>query len=458
MHIAGHHRVNYTAQSGQGEPWPTAAILSFGIALPPHGVAQTQIGEWMATSLEDSLLETSSLGKRRAMSRFLRSLYANSGIEMRYSCCSDYLQPPTASRFAPGRSHDNAPTTAERMVIYAREAPPLGLTAARRAVEAYAAKSDINLANLLASITHLVVVSCTGFFAPGLDFAVARDLGLAPTVQRTLIGFMGCSAAFNALRSAYQIVRSQPEARVLVLSVELCSLHTQPNPTREQLVVYSLFADGAAACLVGQPQPGEGDFFQLEGFHTSTKPDTGDEMVWEIGDYGFTLQLSPKVPHHLAEIAPAALQALFADARPHFWAIHPGGRAIVDRLAQIFDLAPDQVAASRTVLRDYGNLSSATILFVLDELRRTLRQERQQAAIVHNGHTRAIHKNGIGAEARSPAGVAMAFGPGLVIEMARLAYVPVSLNTWLDDGRQTQAPSSIVHRPSSKEGMYGNTA
>ncbi|MEZ4727193.1 MAG: hypothetical protein R3E79_08685 [Caldilineaceae bacterium] len=326
MHIAGHHRVNQTAQSGPGEPWPTAAILSFGVALPPYGVAQTQIGEWMAASLEDSLPENSSLRKQRAMSRFLHSLHANSGIDMRYSCCPDYLEPPTTSRFAPGQPRAKAPTTAERMAIYAREAPGLGMMAAQRALAAYAAKSETPLPALLASITHLVVVSCTGFFAPGLDFVVARDLGLAPTVQRTLIGFMGCSAAFNGLRAAYQIVRSQPEARVLVLSVELCSLHTQPNPTREQLVVYSLFADGAAACLVGQPQPGEGDFFHLEGFHTSTKPDTGDEMVWEIGDYGFTLQLSPKVPHHLAEIAPAALQALFADNRPHFWAIHPGAR------------------------------------------------------------------------------------------------------------------------------------
>lgn len=290
--------------AGQEEPtarqgcWPDVAILALGVAVPSYGVAQEQIGEWMAASM----------GNGRVMNRFLHSLHANSGIEMRFSCSPDYLSPPTESRFAPGCPQDKAPTTADRMVIYTREAPPLGTSAARRAVTAYAEKNRVPIDEVLASITHLVVVSCTGFFAPGLDFVVARALGLAPTVQRTLIGFMGCSAAFNALRVAYQTVRSQPTARVLVVSVELCSLHTQPNPSREQLAAYALFADGAAACLVGQPQPEEGDFFRLESFHTSAKPATQDEMVWTIGDYGFTLHLSPKIPQHLADIAPIALQ------------------------------------------------------------------------------------------------------------------------------------------------------
>lgn len=385
--------------------WPPVALLAFGTALPPYKVAQADIGEWMATSL----------GPQSATGRLLRRLHASSGIAMRHSCSPDYLLPPAESRFAPGQPLANAPTTADRMAIYTREAPPLGTTAARHALSTYAAKSGKTLAHTLDSVTHLVVVSCTGFFAPGLDFVMARDLGLAPTVQRTLIGFMGCSAAFNGLRAAYQIVRSQPTARVLVVSVELCSLHTQPNPTRDQLAAYALFADGAAACLVGQPQPGESNFFQLEGFHTGTKPDTQEEMVWAIGDHGFTLQLSPRVPQHLTEIAPPALQTLFSADQPHFWAIHPGGPAIVDRLAEIFALEAAQVAASRTILRRYGNLSSATILFVLDELNRTLYQDITSAA--QPGQEDDQKK-------QSPrAGIAMAFGPGLVIEMARLSYV-----------------------------------
>lgn len=401
MDIAS-NQTDHTTPRLQSVSWPPVALLAFGTALPPYKVAQADIGDWMANSL----------GAQSATGRLLRRLHASSGIDLRHSCSPDYLLPPAESRFAPGQPLANAPTTAERMAIYTREAPPLGTTAARHALCAYAAKSGETLADSLAAVTHLVVVSCTGFFAPGLDFVMARDLGLAPTVQRTLIGFMGCSAAFNGLRAAYQIVRSQPEARVLVVSVELCSLHTQPNPTRDQLAAYALFADGAAACLVGQPQPGEGDFFQLEGFHTGTKPDTQDEMVWAIGDHGFTLQLSPRVPHHLAEIAPPALQALFGADQPAFWAIHPGGPAIVDRLAEIFGLDAAQVAASRAVLRRYGNLSSATILFVLEELSRTLRQDSTTAPRPTNGQVQP-----------PPAGIAMAFGPGLVIEMARLSYI-----------------------------------
>lgn len=424
MMFMGYHPVNARWQPAGNLQQPTVAMLAIGTALPPYGVAQSEIGEWMAQSL----------GKKAAAGRLLHSLHANAGIDWRYSCAPDYLLPPTESRFAPGQPLAKAPTTAERMAIYTKEAPPLGLAAAQQALTIYAEKSGAPLATVRDSLTHLVVVSCTGFFAPGLDFVIARDLNLAPTVQRTLIGFMGCSAAFNGLRSAHQIVRSDPHARVLVVSVELCSLHTQPNPGREQLAAYALFGDGAAACLVGQPAAEETSFFQLDAFHTSTKPDTQSEMVWAIGDHGFTLRLSPQIPQHLAALAPTALETLFTDERPDFWAIHPGGRAIVDRLAYIFALADADVAASREILRRYGNLSSATILFVLEELGRTLQQ--RSAAI-----------------AQPTAGVAMAFGPGLVIEMARLTYQPVaqpSLATVPQPVMATQAPGS-----NGKENSYG---
>ncbi len=423
MNIAGHsYQANGESPSSQPADQPAVAMLAFGRALPAYCAAQADIGEWMA----------SSLGSPSAIGRLLHSLHNNSDIDTRYSCCADYLQPAKESRFAPGQPLANAPTTAERMAIYTKEAPPLGTAAACDAVESYAQKCGTTPAELLDSITHLIVVSCTGFFAPGLDFVIARELKLKPTVHRSLIGFMGCSAAFNGLRSAYEIVRSQPTARVLLVSVELCSLHVQPNPTREQLIAYALFSDGAAACLIGQPQPEDKDFFQLEGFHTSTKPDTESEMVWAIGDHGFTLKLSPKVPHHLAEIAPTAVAAMFGDDQPQFWAIHPGGRAIVDQLAELFGLAPEQVAASRKVLRQYGNLSSATILFVLDELQRTLYQVSQQAVGTQtnghaeghlNGHRYGAMSGGSHDSPQAPIGVAMAFGPGLVIEMARLRYV-----------------------------------
>jgi len=372
----------------------SVAILSFGTAVPPYQIKQNEIAQWMGASF----------AQRPEMSRWLRRIFANAGVETRYSCIDTYNLPVEQSRFAPSRPPCEAPTTAERMAIYERESIPLGFAAAKQALRELAQATAESWEATLASITHLVMVSCTGFFAPGLDLAVARQLSLAPTVSRTLIGFMGCAAAFNGLRTADQIVHSHPQARVLVVCVELSSLHTQPTTDRENLVAASLFADGASACVVGSPTLRQGNFYVIEDFHTMVKPDTNDDMIWRIGDHGFVLRLSPQIPRHLTEVAPVALTRLFPADEPQFWAIHPGGPTIVNQLSAIFTLAPDQVAVSRAILRQYGNLSSATIFFVLDELRRTspLRSLR----------------------VRSQSGVAMAFGPGLVIEMARLSYVP----------------------------------
>jgi len=388
----------------------SVALLSFGTAVPKYKANQVDVGRWMAQSFVN----------RPELGRWLRGVFANAGVETRYSCIDDYLQPVAQARFAPGHALENAPTTAERMTIYEREATPLGVTAAQRALAELAAMTHSTVPAVTASITHLVVISCTGFFAPGLDLAIARHLVLPPTLGRTLIGFMGCAAAFNGLRTASQIVRSQPTARVLVVSVELSSLHSQPTTNRENLIAASLFADGASACVVGQPQLEQENIFLLDDFHSEIKPDTSDQMIWQIGDHGFTLRLSPRIPQHLAEVAPAALRRLFGEDEPDFWAIHPGGPAIVDRLVDVFGLAPTDVAASRAILRNYGNLSSATIFFVLDELRCTLGQKCQASA--------------------SQTGVAMAFGPGLVVEMARLTYIPMQAQSRQRSMKLQRAP------------------
>lgn len=374
-------------------PQQPISILALGTAVPSFRARQVDIAQWMIASFAE----------QPALGRWLRGLYASSGVETRYSCIDDFLQPVGRARFAPGQPLHQIPTTAERMAIYEREATPLGEAAATKALTRLSESTDTTLAEVTHSITHLVVVSCTGFFAPGLDLALVRRLGLNPGVERIVIGFMGCSAAFNGLRTATQIVRGQPGSRVLVVCVELCSLHIQPGTARENLISASLFADGASACVVGEAQPQWGDLFRLDNFYTQVKADSNEAMVWQIGNHGFALQLSPQVPKYLAEVAPAALQQLDPDQRVKFWAIHPGGPAIVDRLAEVFELTNDQVAASRSVLRRYGNLSSATIFFVLDEFRSQLQAQRQPQT-----------------------GVAMAFGPGLVIEMARLTYVQKS--------------------------------
>lgn len=368
------------------------AILSFGTALPPYQVKQNDVAHWMSASLTH----------HPEMSRWLRGIFANAGVETRYSCIDTYHLPVEQSRFAPGCSRDQSATTAERMAIYEQASVPLGVRAAQNALHELATTTEESWETILASITNLVVVSCTGFFAPGLDLALSRQLGLAPSVSRTMIGFMGCAAAFNGLQIATQIVKSRPQARVLIVCVELSSLHTQPTIERENLVAASLFADGASACVVGSSSLSPGNFYLIEDLHTLVKPDTADDMVWTIGDHGFILRLSPQIPRHLAEVAPAALAHLFVHDTPQFWAIHPGGPSIVNQLSDIFDLMPEQVETSRAILRDYGNLSSATIFFVLNALRQRLRTEQVQPQC----------------------GVAMAFGPGLVIELARLTYVP----------------------------------
>lgn len=391
------------------------ALLALGTAVPPYRVTQEAAVEWMARSFAG----------QPALGRWLRNLYANSGIETRHACVPDFIRPPELSRLAPGLNPADMLTTAERMLIYERESVRVGVAAARQALARYGQATDQGYPTVAKTVTHLIVVSCTGFFAPGLDIAIARQLDLAPTVERSLIGFMGCAAAFNGLRAAAQVVRGNPSARVLVVCVELCSLHVQPGADRENLISGSLFADGASACLVGEAAPGQGDLFEVEDFFTSIKPGTRSEMVWQIGNHGFVLRLSPRIPEHLAEAAPEAVGQLFGQgASPRFWAIHPGGRAIVDRLAKIFCLPPEQVAASRSVLRRFGNLSSATMFFVLNEIRQKL------------GH------EGSGADRIE--GVAMAFGPGLVIEMARLAYVPPTAPDGRNGHRAGEAVSRVV--------------
>ncbi len=377
-----------------------ASILALGTAVPPFKAAQQEIGEWMAEAFAG----------QRALQRLVRMAHRYSGIETRHGCTNDYHVPVAESRFAPGRSPAESPTTAERMEIYQRESVPLGTRAAQDALARYAQAAGKNLDDVAASITHLITVSCTGFFAPGLDFGIAQALHLAPTIARQHIGFMGCSAAFNGLRAAHDIARSQPDARVLVVCVELSSLHMQPSSERDLLVAASLFADGASAALVGWRAPGQPGLFELDGFHSQIKPDTADEMVWQIGDHGFSLRLSPRIPDHLAEVAPDALTGLFdGRERPAFWAIHPGGRAIVDRLADIYGLDAQAVASTYDILRRYGNMSSATILFVLDDLH----CRWQTGALTLDD----VNDN------PAQAGVAMAFGPGLVVEMARLRFV-----------------------------------
>ena len=307
-----------------------------------------------------------------------RRMTARNGIAHRFTVLT-----PEDCALAPGSFYNSgtSPGTAERMRRYAQAAPELALQA---------------IAGLPTTegITHLVVASCTGFIAPGLDQVIARRLGLAADVERITIGFMGCYAGVTALRTAGHIVRSQPTARVLVISVELCTLHMQETGELESLLAQGQFADGAAAALVS----GAGDGLML-GESISLNLDESDALItWTIGDTGFAMVLSGEVPGRIADaltgpevqerIAPGGAAEIAA------WAVHPGGRSILDAVERGFALPADKLAASRAVLHDYGNMSSATVLFVLHKLM---------------------------AE-RPASGIALAFGPGLALEGLRFGW------------------------------------
>ena len=347
-----------------------AFLNAIGTAVPPHDVHEAFVS-FAATLLPDD--------RRRLFARMAERC----AIEHRYSSLVPCADPagPTLDRdgfYRRGRF----PGTGARMARYEDAALPLALDAVRRLGDG--ARLD--------TVTHLIVTSCTGFHAPGLDLQLLAMLGLRPTVERTLVGFMGCYAAFNALKLARHVVRSEPDARVLLVNLELCTLHLQETPDLEQVLSFLLFADGCAASLVSAEPSG----LSLDRFHSELLPDTATLITWRIGDDGFDMMLSGRVPGAIAAGLTRAAPRILGDpgsAPPELWAVHPGGRSVLDAVQNALDLPPDALADSRAVLRAFGNMSSCTILFVLDRLLRTARP--------------------------GAAGIAMGFGPGLVAETLR---------------------------------------
>ncbi|MDO9709885.1 type III polyketide synthase [Paracraurococcus lichenis] len=277
---------------------------------------------------------------------------------------------------------DRFPGTGARMARYEAEAPAL----------AEAACQALGLEAEGPGITHLILASCTGFAAPGLDHWLIRRFGLPGTVERSVVGFMGCQAAINALKLAHHVVRSDRRARVLVLNLELCSLHLQPSAAIEQLLCFLLFADGCSAALV----TAEAEGLALEGFHAALVPEAADQITWRIGDGGFDMTLSGFVPLTLARALPDQAGAILAGARTEdidLWAVHPGGRSVLDAVMHGLDLPEAALDVSRAVLREHGNMSSATVMFVLERMMREA--------------------------SRGQRGCALAFGPGLSAETMR---------------------------------------
>lgn len=272
------------------------------------------------------------------------------------------------------------PGTAARMHLYEQHAPTL----AHRALDRLHLTDEER-----ARVTHVVVTSCTGLYAPGLDFEVMDYLGLRRTVERTVIGFMGCYAAMNALKVARHIVRSEPGAAVLVLNLELCTLHLQETQELEQVLSFLVFSDGCAASLVTAEETG----LALNSFRSVVIPETRDLITWKIRELGFDMLLSGRVPGEIARslrLSAADITGGRNAQEVDLWAVHPGGRSVLDAVEEGLDLRSDALESSRRVLECFGNMSSATVMFVLEQVMRR----------AQSGQT----------------GCAMSFGPGLTAE------------------------------------------
>ncbi|MBD8022891.1 type III polyketide synthase [Microbacterium gallinarum] len=360
-------------------------IVSIGTAVPTTRVAQTEARDLFATQP----------GVDRLTARLIRAAFDAAEIEHRHTVLAQLALsgapgPDDGTAFIDAERGLLRPTTGTRNDLYIRTAPALYAEAARVAM----ADAEIEAS----AVTHVVTVSCTGFFAPGPDYRLVRDLGLDPSVERYHLGFIGCAAAMPGLRLASRIAESDPAAVVLVVCVELCTLHIRPSADPQQIVAASVFADGAAAAVVtADPGAGREGGLELDRFSTALTSEGEADMVWTIGDHGFEMILSAEVPRIVGrEIRGAVDRFLAGEATPDVWAVHPGGRSVLDRVEAGLELPPTALDASRGVLRDYGNMSSATILFILE---RMLRDDS-----VADGARLA----------------ALAFGPGLTVESALL--------------------------------------
>lgn len=368
-------------------------IHGFGTAHPPDYITADE-GLGIARFLAGPDVRTST---------WLGPVYAHSGNDRRYLVLAgpvarDILNgtAETASPFLPSPERDGVgPTTAERMAIYAAEAGPLALRAAERAL----ATSGFSAA----SITHLITVSCTGFVAPGVDLALIEGLELRSTVERTHVGFMGCHGALNGLRVARAFADAHPSARVLLCAVELCSLHYFFGNTADKLVANAIFADGAAAIVGSASRENEGGEagsqarpWRLIASGSCLIPNSASEMRWTLGDHGFAMTLSRKVPGLIAANLRPWLEGWLGDhslkiSDIQSWAIHPGGPKILTAVEESLGLTSEALAPSRAIFAEHGNMSSPTVLFILDRLRRANRPR--------------------------PC-VALGFGPGLIAEGA----------------------------------------
>jgi len=357
----------------------TSFITAISTANPAHRIPQPSIAAFMLKTMQF----------KNGESRKLKTLFKASGINFRHSVLSDYGKTENFN-FYPEKEETKFPSTSDRLEIFRAHALPLSVQAAEGIF-----KQRDNISRN--DITHLVVVCCTGMYAPGLDIDLVKALGLNSSVHRTAINFMGCYAAFNAMKIADAFCKADENAKVLVICTELCSLHFQRPATDDNLLANALFADGSAAALV---ERNTNSNFQLElkGFHNDLAPDGKSDMAWTIGDLGFEMKLSAYVPDIIKRGIGLLTQTLLKKISSQFseirhFAIHPGGKKILEVIEQELGISKEQNRAAYRVLENFGNMSSVTILFVLQELCSDLNDQQEGDQIL-----------------------SFAFGPGLTLE------------------------------------------
>ncbi len=322
-------------------------LFNIQTCLPAYQLSQIELGHYMSEQYDFTEIEKAKL----------MLMYQRSGIDYRHSCLPDFhLAESQKELFI----NQEEPSVSKRMESYFKHALPLASKAAQGSLQEE-------------KISHLISVSCTGMAAPGLDLMLVETLNLPANIHRSSVNFMGCYAYFHALKIADAYCQSDPNACVLIVSVELCTLHFNKAKDTDQIAANLLFADGAAACLVSAKKPNHNSYFTIDSFYSKIVTQGKSDMAWSIHETGFLMTLSAYIPQILqSAIKPIIEEALLKNNTSitsiQHWGIHPGGRKILDYLSAELGLSQTDLRASYEVLKQVGNLSSSTILFVLENI------------------------------------------------------------------------------------------
>jgi predicted naringenin-chalcone synthase len=331
-----------------------ASILALSTAVPPYAFTQDESAEKM--------IEVLSLDQ--TMARKIRNLYRYTAIDRRHTVIADFKKERDAWHFWGSEYPKIVPGMTKRNECYKQEAPKLAYQAASKALELWGGDPK--------AITHVISISCTGAVCPGIEFLLVDSLGLKRSVNRLGINLMGCFGAFKGLAVAQSFAKEEPSNRILLVCTELCSLHLQTDFSKDTLVGNSIFSDGSAAAIIGaNPSSKESSLFEIFNQFSFCLENSSEHMSWEASDHGFLIRLSSDVPRLISPHMESFSQNLLGSSiSPHAcnWAIHPGGKAIIQTIEKALNLENSQTQASWKILSQYGNMSSATILFVLNEI------------------------------------------------------------------------------------------